>query len=116
MLKSHFRPEFLNRLDEIVMFKPLSQTVVEKIIDLTIQDVNKRLVEKELTVSLSKEAKEYITAQGYDISYGARPLKRFVQKHVETLAARLILADGVHSGDTICIEEEMGELVAKAKA
>ena len=94
-LRAHFRPEFLNRLDEIILFKPLTKGNIGGIIELLIADVNKRLADKELKIALTDEAKDFIIENGYDPVYGARPLKRYLQKNVETLAAKLILADGV---------------------
>lgn len=113
-LKGHFRPEFLNRLDEIIMFKPLTKDNIGHIITLLMADLNKRLVDKEITVELTDTAKQFITDNGYDPVYGARPLKRYLQKHVETLAAKLILADGVGAGDTILIDVKDGKLSASA--
>ena len=114
-LRAHFRPEFLNRLDEIILFKPLSKENIGGIIKLIIADLNKRLEDKELTVALSKEAEQFIVENAYDPVYGARPLKRYIQKYVETLCAKLILADKAAQGDTIWIDVENGELTAKAK-
>ena len=114
-LKGNFRPEFLNRLDEIILFKPLTKDNIGNIIHLLIADVNKRLADRELKVELTKAAEDYITEKGYDPVYGARPLKRFLQKYVETLAAKLILADKVREGDTILIDLTDGELTASAK-
>ena len=114
-LKGNFRPEFLNRLDEIIMFKPLTKDNIGNIIKLLMTDLNKRLADRELKVELTKAAEDYITEKGYDPVYGARPLKRFLQKHVETLAAKLILADKVREGDTILIDLADGELTASAK-
>ena len=111
-LKAHFRPEFLNRLDEIIMFKPLTKNDVTKIIDLLVADVNKRLADRELKIELTKNAKQHIVDGGYEPMYGARPLKRYLQKHVETLAAKLILEGNVASGDTIIIDEQNGQLTA----
>ena len=111
-LKGHFRPEFLNRLDEIIMFKPLTKDNIGHIINLLMDDLNKRLVDKEIKVELTDAAKQFITDHGYDPVYGARPLKRYLQKHVETLAAKLILGDGVRTGDTILIDEKDGQLSA----
>lgn len=111
-LRSHFRPEFLNRLDEIIMFKPLTKSNIDGIIDLLIQDVNRRLAEKELQIRLTEAAKRFVVEGGYDPMYGARPLKRYLQKNVETLAARLILAGNVGRGDTICIDVSDGQLEA----
>ena len=113
-LRSHFRPEFLNRLDEIILFKPLTRDNIGGIISLLIEDVNKRLADKELSISLTERAKEFIVENGYDPVYGARPLKRYLQKNVETLAARLILSDGVRAGDTIQIDLIDGHLEAAA--
>ena len=113
-LRAHFRPEFLNRLDETVLFKPLTKGNIGGIINLLITDVNKRLADKELSIALTEEAKAFIVENGYDPVYGARPLKRYLQKHVETLAAKLILSDGVRVGDTILIETVGGKLSARA--
>ena len=114
-LRAHFRPEFLNRLDEIIMFKPLTKGNIGGIVDLLMADLNRRLKDQELSIELTKAAKDYIIEGGYDPVYGARPLKRYVQKYVETLSAKLILADQVQMGDTILIAVENGELVAKKK-
>ena len=114
-LKGNFRPEFLNRLDEIIMFKPLTKDNIGNIIKLLMEDLNKRLADRELKVELTKAAEDYVTEKGYDPVYGARPLKRFLQKYVETLAAKLILADKVREGDTILINLTDGELTASAK-
>lgn len=113
-LRAHFRPEFLNRLDEIILFKPLTKGNIGGIIELLIADVNKRLADKELKIALTDEAKDFIVENGYDPVYGARPLKRYLQKNVETLAAKLILADGVRAGDTIEIGLSDGKLTASA--
>ncbi len=115
-LRGHFRPEFLNRLDEIILFKPLTKEHVSHIIDLILADVNKRLADKELTIRLTKEAAGFIVDSAYDPVYGARPLKRFMQKTVETLAARLILSDGVSVGDTIVVDVEDNALAARREA
>lgn len=111
-LRNQFRPEFLNRLDEIILFKPLTQSHISGIINLLIADLNERLADKELKIELSEEAKHHVVEQAYDPVYGARPLKRYLQKNVETLAARLILSDGVRAGDTIYIDYVNGELTA----
>ena len=103
-LRGSFRPEFLNRLDEIIMFKPLSRSNISAILDLLITDVNKRIQDKEITLSLSDRAKDYITEQAYDPAYGARPLKRYLQKNVETLLAKKILADEVHMGQELTLD------------
>jgi ATP-dependent Clp protease ATP-binding subunit ClpB len=114
-LKISFRPEFLNRLDEVILFKPLSKANMKDIIELLIIDLNKRLADREITIALTERAKEYIIARSYDPAYGARPLKRFLQKNVETLSARLILSDQVNSEDTIVIDEENNELIARVR-
>ncbi len=115
-LRTHFRPEFLNRLDEVIMFRPLTQDNIGHIVDLQIADLNKRLLTQQLKIELSNAAKTYITENGYDPAFGARPLKRFIQKHVETLSARLILKGNVHEGDTIVIDlNTNGELEAHTK-
>ena len=114
-LRSHFRPEFLNRLDEIILFKPLTKDNIDKIIDLQIKDLNRRLASQNLTITLTEAAKQYVTEQGYDPVYGARPLKRYVQRNVETLAAKFILSGDVHEGNTIEIGLKDGELTAKVK-
>ena len=114
-LRGHFRPEFLNRLDEIIMFKPLTKDNIGNIISLLLEDLNKRLSDREITVELSDSAKQFIIDRGYDPIYGARPLKRFLQKHVETLAAKLILADEVREGDTIFIDVDGEKLTARSK-
>lgn len=103
-LREHFRPEFLNRLDETILFKPLTKENITGIMDLMLKSVNKRLVEKQLVIKLTPEAKQYVIDEGYDPAYGARPLKRFLQKHVETLAAKLILEGSLSMGDTILID------------
>ena len=113
-LRAHFRPEFLNRLDEIILFKPLTKGNIGGIIELLIADVNKRLADKELKIALTDEAKDFIIENGYDPVYGARPLKRYLQKNVETLAAKLIPADGLRAGDTIEIGLSDGKLTASA--
>ncbi len=104
-LRGHFRPEFLNRLDEIIFFKPLTKDNIGGIVDLLLADLNKRLADKELSIALTDAAKAYIIEEAYDPIYGARPLKRYLQKHVETLSARLILADEVTPGATIVIDK-----------
>lgn len=114
-LRGHFRPEFLNRLDEIILFKPLTKDNIGNIINLLIQDLNKRLADRELSIELTEQAKQFIVEHGYDPIYGARPLKRYLQKHVETLVARLMLSDGVRAQDVILIDVVDGTLVAKVK-
>ena len=115
-LRGHFRPEFLNRLDEIIMFKPLTKDNIGHIVDLMMKDLNERLSDREISLELTPEAKDYIIDGGYDPVYGARPLKRFLQKHVETLAAREILSGEIHEGDTILITLQDGTLKAERKA
>ena len=114
-LRAHFRPEFLNRLDEVIMFRPLTRDNIASIIDLLVADINKRLEDKELRVELTKAAKEKVAEGGYDPTYGARPLKRYIQKNIETLAAKLILEGDVGSGDTILIDDVDGKLEARVK-
>ena len=113
-LRGHFRPEFLNRLDEIILFKPLTKENIAGIIDLMIQDLNKRIGDKELKIELTDSAKQFVVDRGYDPVYGARPLKRYLQKHVETLAAKIILGDEVRAGNTIVIDvaENGNQLIA----
>ena len=112
-LRAHFRPEFLNRLDEIIMFKPLTKETIGGIVDLLVADLNRRLKDQELSLRLTDTAKDYIIEGGYDPVYGARPLKRYLQKYVETLTAKLILSGSVRAEDTIVIDVENGELTAK---
>ena len=114
-LRSHFRPEFLNRLDEIIMFKPLTKDNIGGIIELMLADVNKRLEDKELSIHLTNAAKSYVIEHGYEPAYGARPLKRYLTKHVDTLAARMILSGEVYPQDTIVIDEQGGELIASVE-
>ena len=108
-LRARFRPEFLNRLDEIIEFRPLTKANIRGIIDLLIADTNKRLADKQLSIALTDAAKKFIVDRGYDPVYGARPLKRYMQKNVETLAARAILADGASEGDVINIDCDLSE-------
>lgn len=114
-LRNHFRPEFLNRLDETIMFKPLTKNNIGGIIKLLLADVNKRLAEKEISIELSKEAEQYVIDGGYDPVYGARPLKRFLQKHVETLAAKCILSGEISQGDVIYMDVKEDALTAYVK-
>ncbi len=111
-LRNHFRPEFLNRLDETILFKPLTKENIGGIVNLILADLNRRLSDRELKVELSDAAKQFIVDNAYDPVYGARPLKRYIQKHVETLSAKLILSDRVREGDTIRIDVENGALSA----
>ena len=112
-LRASFRPEFLNRLDEIILFKPLTKDNIHGIIDILMDELNGRLREKELTVELTPAAMDLIVEQAYEPAFGARPLKRYLQKHVETLLARRILEDTVHAGDTIVIDSQDGVLVTR---
>ena len=116
-LRNHFRPEFLNRLDETILFKPLTRDNICHIVDLMVADVNERLEDKELRVELTEAAKEFITEHGYDPSYGARPLRRYLQKHVETLAARIILQGEIHQGQSIVVDvaQDGGKLIGFAE-
>ena len=115
LLKQKFRPEFLNRLDEIVFYKPLSRTEIFRIVDLLLEKLRKRLEDKQLELEVTDAAKECIVAQGYDVNYGARPLKRYLQKYVETLAARKILSGDVHAGDTLVLDVQNGEFIVTVK-
>ena len=115
-LRAHFRPEFLNRLDETIMFKPLTKDNIYDIIDLLVADVNKRLADREISIFLTEDAKKYVVDGGYDPNYGARPLKRFLQIHVDTLAAKLMLQGDVGAQDTIIIDVEDGKLVARSQS
>ena len=112
LLHAHFRPEFLNRLDEIILFTPLTKENIAGIIDLIIADLNKRLADRQITIKLTDAAKEFVADAAYDPSYGARPIKRYIQKHVETLSAKLILQDKADEGDTIVIDVADGALTA----
>ena len=114
-LRAHFRPEFLNRLDEMIMFRPLTKENIYDIIDLLVADVNRRLTDKELSIALTEAAKSQVVEAGYDPNYGARPLKRYLQKNVETLAARLMLEGGIGAGETILIDVADGKLTARSK-
>ena len=114
-LRGNFRPEFLNRLDEIIMFKPLTKDNIGNIIHLLMNQLNKRLEDREISVELTPAAENFIVEHGYDPIYGARPLKRFLQKHVETLSAKLILADEVHANDVILIDVDGDHLTARVK-
>lgn len=114
-LRAHFRPEFLNRLDEIIMFKPLTKDNISKIVDLILADINRRLRERDITIELTETAKQFVTENGYEPMYGTRPLKRYVQKHVETLAARVILGGDISQGDSIVIDCIDNKLTAVKK-
>lgn len=115
-LRGRFRPEFLNRLDETILFKPLTKDNVSGIIRLILEDLNRRLDDRNLHLELTEGAVQYIVDNAYDPVYGARPLKRYIQKYVETMTARLILEDRVDSGDTVLIDVKDGELTAEVKA
>ncbi len=112
-LRNHFRPEFLNRLDETILFKPLTKTDIRSIVDLLMRELNERLKDREVTVELTDAAVDYVVEHGYDPTYGARPLKRFLQKNVETLAARLLLGQDIEMGSKIIIDVENGALAAR---
>lgn len=114
-LRNHFRPEFLNRLDEIILFKPLTKDNIGKIVELMVKDLNKRLSDQELSLELTDDAKARVINEGYDPVYGARPLKRYLQKYVETLAARQILSGNIHAGDTIVLDVQGGDFITKVK-
>ena len=113
LLKRSFRPEFLNRLDEIIFYKPLTRDNMEHIIDLMLAGISKRLEEKQLKLVLTDEAKQFVIDHGYDPAFGARPLKRYLQSHVETLAAEKIIRDDPAPGDTLTVCVENGGLVIK---
>ena len=114
-LRGHFRPEFLNRLDEIIMFKPLTKSNIGKIVDLMVGELDKRLADQELSLELTDAAKDQVIENGYDPVYGARPLKRYLQKYVETLAARKILSGDVHAGETLVLDVQNGEFIVTVK-
>ncbi len=114
-LRAHFRPEFLNRLDETILFKPLTKDDIGGIVHLIVDDLNTRLADRELCIEISPEAEKFIVENAYDPVYGARPLKRYIQKHVETLSAKLILADKVKAKDVIVISLKDGKLTAGCK-
>ncbi len=114
-LRNHFRPEFLNRLDETILFKPLTKENIGGIIRLIVDDLNRRLADRELSIELTPEAETFVVENAYDPVYGARPLKRYIQKYVETLSAKLILSDQVSAKDVILITVEDGALAARRK-
>jgi ATP-dependent Clp protease ATP-binding subunit ClpB len=114
-LRNHFRPEFLNRLDETILFKPLTKENIGGIIRLIVDDLNRRLADRELSIELTPEAEAFVVENAYDPVYGARPLKRYIQKYVETLSAKLILSDQVNVKDVILITVEDGALAARRK-
>lgn len=115
-LRAHFRPEFLNRLDEMIMFKPLSKENIGGIVDLLVADLNRRLEDQQLSIRLTPAAKEFVIEGGYDPVYGARPLKRYLQKYVETLVAKMILGGKVKQEDVIVLDAENGQLTATAQS
>ena len=114
-LRGHFRPEFLNRLDEIIMFKPLTKNNIGKIVDLMVKELSDRLADQELSLELTDAAKQMVVDNGYDPVYGARPLKRYLQNYVETLTAKKILSGDVHAGDTIVLDVKDGEFTVSTK-
>ncbi len=114
-LKNHFRPEFINRLDEIIMFKPLTRDNISGIIDILMDNLNDRVADKDLSITLTEAAKDYITEHGYDPVYGARPLKRYLQKNVETMTAKLILGDDLETGNRIIMDVENDKLVTRVE-
>jgi len=113
LLKQQFRPEFLNRLDEIIFYKPLAKNEIVGILDLMLEDLQKRLDDKHIRINVTDDAKNYIVENGYDQNFGARPLRRFIQRNVETAAARIILSGNISSGDTITIDVYDGKLIAE---
>ena len=115
IVKQHFRPEFLNRLDEIVFYKPLNKEEISRIVDLMVKSLSRRLAEKQLTVELTPAAKEFVVDGGFDPHYGARPMKRFLQRHVETLIARRIIAGDIEPNDRLVVDCQNGELTVKAQ-
>ena len=110
-LKSRFRPEFLNRIDEIITFRALSKDNISGIVDLLMADLNSRLADREITIKLTESAKQHIIDQGYDQVYGARPLKRFIQRKIETLIARKLIADDVAPGSTLTVDYDGEKLI-----
>ncbi|MBR3375736.1 MAG: AAA family ATPase, partial [Firmicutes bacterium] len=114
-LRAHFRPEFLNRLDETILFRPLTRENIGEIVKLMVKDVNKRLQERDISLELTDEALKFVAENGYDPTYGARPLKRYLQKYVETAAAKIIVTGNISQGDTILVDVEDGKLTAKVK-
>ena len=114
-VRGYFRPEFINRLDEIIFFKPLGRDTVRSIIELLLDNLNKRLSDKEISVELTDDAVSYLIRTGYDPLYGARPLRRLLEKSVETLAARIILSGNIKTGDKIIVSTENDQLVGKVQ-
>ena len=114
-LRGHFRPEFLNRLDEIILFKPLTKDNIGGIVDLMVKELSDRLADQELSLELTDAARIQVIENGYDPVYGARPLKRYLQNYVETLAAKKILSGDVHAGDTLVLDVKDGEFVINTK-
>jgi ATP-dependent Clp protease ATP-binding subunit ClpB len=113
-LSHQFRPEFLNRVDDIVLFKPLTASEIERIVDLLLEDVRSRLAERRVSLDIDEEARRHIARKGFDPVYGARPLRRFIAHDVETRIARALLAGEVHDGSTITVRVQDGELVVSA--
>ena len=109
-LRAHFRPEFLNRLDEIILFKPLTKADIGHIVDLEISKLNRRLADRKISIELDGAAKDFVIANGYDPAYGARPLKRYLQKHIETMAAKIILAGEISEDSVLCFGVRDNEL------
>ncbi|HBI04384.1 MAG TPA: type VI secretion system ATPase TssH, partial [Paenibacillaceae bacterium] len=114
-LRASFRPEFLNRVDDIILFKPLSITEIGAIVDLLVQSLGQRLADRKMVLELTKQAKEYMAQEGYDPVYGARPLKRFIQRHLETVIAREIIAGKLRDGDQIVVDYQNGKLTVEVK-
>jgi ATP-dependent Clp protease ATP-binding subunit ClpB len=110
-LRGHFRPEFLNRVDETVLFTPLTPAEIEHIVELMVDDLRRRLADRNLTLEISEEARRFIATQGYDPVYGARPLRRFIAREVETRIARAVLRDAVADGATVRVELHGDQLV-----
>ena len=113
VLKAHFRPEFLNRLDDVILFQPLGKDQISKIVDLLLEKLSSRLKEKQITLEVTPSAKDYIIKNGYDEAYGARPLKRFIQDTVETAVARKILSSDIAPGEKITVDVSAGEIVVR---
>ncbi|MBO5885008.1 MAG: ATP-dependent Clp protease ATP-binding subunit, partial [Clostridia bacterium] len=113
LLKQHFRPEFLNRLDEIILFKPLTKPEIVEIVDLLLNNLTKRLKEKQVSLVVTSKAKEFIVDGGYDISFGARPLKRYIQNNIETMLAKYILTNDISPNSEIVVDVEDDELIIK---
>ncbi|MBQ9535779.1 MAG: type VI secretion system ATPase TssH, partial [Clostridia bacterium] len=113
LLRRQFRPEFLNRLDDIVFYRPLSREDIGRIADLMLEGLKKRLAERQLNIEVTERARAHLIERGYDPSFGARPMRRYIQQHVETLIARRVIASDPEPGSVITVDEENGELVAR---